>query len=85
MAKNTDEYGLLATPFINIEPIKGLIFRSQLGLNARFRLYDEFTPTFDIDNLERAETSVAKMGNEELDRLELDKYVDMDKVVQSET
>ena len=30
MAKNTDEYGLLATPFINIEPIKGLIFRSQL-------------------------------------------------------
>ena len=60
MAKNTDEYGLLATPFINIEPIKGLIFRSQLGLNARFRLYDEFTPTFDIDNLERAETSVAK-------------------------
>ena len=28
MAKNTDEYGLLATPFINIEPIKGLIFRS---------------------------------------------------------
>ena len=58
--KHSDEYGLLATPYINIEPIKGLIFRSQFGLNARFRLSDEFTPEFFIDNLEKADFSTAK-------------------------
>ena len=36
-----DEYGLLATPFISITPIEGLTFRSQFGVNARFRLTDE--------------------------------------------
>lgn len=60
MSKQTDEYGLLATPFISVEPIKGLIFRSQFGLNARFRLSDEFSPEFFLDNLEQAETSTAK-------------------------
>ena len=60
MSKQTDEYGLLATPFINIEPVKGLIFRSQFGLNARFRLSDEFLPEFFLDNLEQSETSTAK-------------------------
>ena len=54
MNKSSDEYGLLATPYITIEPIKGLIFRSQLGLNARFRLSDEFTPEFFLDNLEKS-------------------------------
>lgn len=60
MNKSSDEYGLLATPYISIEPIKGLIFRSQLGLNARFRLSDEFTPEFFLDNLEKSDYSIAK-------------------------
>ena len=60
MSKHSDEYGLLANPFISIEPIKGLVFRSQFGVNARFRLSDEFIPTFSIDNLERSEVSTAK-------------------------
>lgn len=60
MSKSSDEYGLLANPFVSIEPIKGLVFRSQFGVNARFRLSDEFTPNFHIDNLEQAETSTAK-------------------------
>ena len=42
MSKHSDEYGLLANPFVSIEPIKGLVFRSQFGVNARFRLSDEF-------------------------------------------
>ncbi len=60
MNQHSDEYGLLATPYINIEPIKGLIFRSQFGLNARFRLSDTFTPEFFLDNLEKADYSTAK-------------------------
>lgn len=59
MSSKTTEYGLLATPFISIEPIKGLILRSQYGLNARFRLYDNFSPKFFIDNLEQSTTSTA--------------------------
>lgn len=55
-----DEYGMLATPFIAVTPIDGLTFRSQFGLNARFRLSDEFTPTFFIDNLEKADRNQAK-------------------------
>ena len=55
-----DEYGLLATPFVSITPIAGLTFRSQFGVNARFRLTDEFTPTFFIDNLEKADRNQAK-------------------------
>ncbi len=53
MNSTSNEYGLLATPYISIEPIKGLIFRSQFGLNARFRMTDDFTPSFFIDNLEK--------------------------------
>lgn len=60
LSKQSDEYGLMATPFITIQPIKGLIFRSQFGLNARFRLSDEFSPEFFLDNLEQSETSTAK-------------------------
>lgn len=54
---SSDEYGLLMNPYINIEPIKGLTFRSQFGLNARFRLSDKFTPKFFIDNLEKQDQS----------------------------
>ena len=48
-----DEYGLLATPFVSITPIKGLTIRSQFGMNARFRITDKFNPDFYIDNLEQ--------------------------------
>ncbi len=60
-----DEYGLLATPFISITPIKGLTIRSQFGMNARFRITDSFTPEFFIDNLEQNTNSHAerKMEN----------------------
>lgn len=58
--KKTNEYALLANPYISIEPIKGLTLRSQFGINARFRLYDEFTPKYDIHSLERNDYSTAK-------------------------
>ena len=57
--KHSDEYGLLATPFISISPISGLTFRTQFGINARFRLSDSYTPDFHIDNLEQSEKSNA--------------------------
>ncbi|WP_303005126.1 SusC/RagA family TonB-linked outer membrane protein [Bacteroides congonensis] len=60
LSKNTDEYGLLANPYISIEPIKGLVVRSQFGINARFRLFDEFSPEFHLDNLEQATANTAK-------------------------
>ena len=65
MDTNSDEYGLLATPFISITPIEGLTFRSQFGINAHFRMSDTFTPNFFIDNLEQVEKNKAerKMDN----------------------
>ncbi|MBP8687734.1 MAG: SusC/RagA family TonB-linked outer membrane protein, partial [Prevotella sp.] len=62
---HSDEYGLLATPWLSISPVKGLTFRTQFGMNARFRLSDTYTPNFQIDNLEQAAVSKAnrKMEN----------------------
>lgn len=57
---HSDEYGLLATPWLSINPVKGLTFRTQFGLNARFRLSDSYTPNFSIDNLEQAAVSTAQ-------------------------
>ncbi len=59
VAGHSDEYGLLATPFIQIEPLKGLVLRSQFGINARFRLSDSFTPKFSLDTKEQATVSTA--------------------------
>lgn len=56
---HSDEYGLLATPYLSITPIAGLTFRTQFGLNARFRLSDGYTPNFFIDNLEKSDVSKA--------------------------
>ena len=64
MFKKTNEYALLANPYISIEPIKGLTLRSQFGVNARFRLADEFTPKFNIHSLEKADYSTAKRNHE---------------------
>ena len=63
--KGADEYGLLATPYISITPIEGLTFRTQFGLNARFRIADTFNPNFFIDNLEQNSNNNAtrKMEN----------------------
>ena len=59
------EYGLLATPFVSISPIKGLTFRTQFGMNARFRRTDSFNVDFFIDNLEKNDNNNAtrKMEN----------------------
>ncbi len=54
---HTDEYGLLMNSYINLEPVKGLIIRTQFGVNARFQLSDDFVPQFFIDNLEKQEES----------------------------
>ena len=47
------EYGLLATPYVSLTPIKGLTIKSAFGLNARFRRTDSFNVNFFIDNLEQ--------------------------------
>lgn len=60
MNKSSREYGLLMNPYVQIEPVKGLIFRTQFGVNARFRRSDEFTPKFYIDALEKTDQSTAK-------------------------
>lgn len=55
--KSSDEYGLLMTPYISIEPVKGLTLRTQFGVNARFRMSDKFEPKFFIDDLEKRDQS----------------------------
>ncbi|MDO5637288.1 MAG: TonB-dependent receptor [Myroides sp.] len=57
LSTSSSEYGMLMTPYISVEPIDGLIVRTQFGVNARFRNYDNFVPEFFIDNLERREYS----------------------------
>lgn len=53
--KHTNEYGLIMNPYISIEPIKGLVARTQFSVNAHFRMSDNFSPKFFIDNLEKAD------------------------------
>ena len=60
MDSGASEYGLLATPYISLTPIKGLTFRSQFGMNARFRRTDTFNVNFFIDNLEKNDNNNAK-------------------------
>lgn len=59
------EYGLLATPYVSLTPIKGLTIKSAFGLNARFRRTDSFNVNFFIDNLEQNQNNNAtrKMKN----------------------
>lgn len=58
--KHSNEYGLMMNPYVSVEPIKGLTFRTQFSVNARFRMTDEFTPKFFIDNLEQNAESKAE-------------------------
>ena len=60
MDSGASEYGLLATPFISLTPIKGLTVRSQFGMNARFRRTDTYNVDFFIDNLEKNDNNNAK-------------------------
>lgn len=57
---NSKEFGFLTNPYLQITPIKDLTVRSQLGLNLRFRMADEFTPEFYLDNLEQNTSATAK-------------------------
>lgn len=57
---NSKEYGLLMNPYISYEPIKNLTLRSQIGVNARFRISDVFNPKFSIDELEQTTLSKAE-------------------------
>ena len=50
---NSREFGIFMTPYIQVEPLAGLYFRTQFGLNARFRRSDGFSPKFSIDPLEQ--------------------------------
>jgi TonB-linked SusC/RagA family outer membrane protein len=52
---HSNEYGLIMNPYISLEAIKGLIFRTQFGTNTRFRISDNFEPSFFIDTLEKSE------------------------------
>lgn len=53
-------YGLIMNPYISIEPIKGLVVRTQFGTNAKFRISDSFSPKFSIHTLEEATVNKAE-------------------------
>lgn len=53
------EFGIFLTPYIQITPLDGLVFRSQFGFNGRFRKSDDFRPKFTIDALEQNVTNKA--------------------------
>lgn len=54
------EYGLMMNPYVSIEPLKGLVARTQFSANARVRISDSFTPLFNIDTLEKNELAKAE-------------------------
>lgn len=56
---HSNEFGLLMNPYLELSPIKGLTFRTQFGDNARFRIEDNFSPEFYIDNLEQTSVNSA--------------------------
>lgn len=58
--KSSDEYGALMTPYLSVEAFKGLVLRTQFGVNARFRHHDNFEPAFFIDKLEEREYSLVE-------------------------
>ena len=54
------EYGVQTNPYLSFEPVKGLVIKTQFGVNGRFRIRDTFNPRFFIDNLEQNENSKAE-------------------------
>ena len=59
----SQEYGLLMNPYISYSPIESLTFRTQMGINTRFRLSDNFSPKFSIDELEQTTLNKAERAS----------------------
>lgn len=55
----TNKYALSMNPYVNIEPIKGLIFRSQFGMNVSSEIFNRFYPVFFIHDLEKNDKASA--------------------------
>lgn len=55
MDNSTRAYTILMNPFIQIQPIRQLTFRTQFGANIWFQRNDYFNCAFDIDALEKNE------------------------------
>ena len=53
------EFGMFVNPYIQVNPLDGLTFRTQFGFNARFRRSDGFSPKFSMDPLEQNVTNKA--------------------------
>lgn len=53
------EYGIFMTPYLQITPLEGLVFRTQFGFNGRFRNTDDFSPKYSLDPLEQNVTNTA--------------------------
>lgn len=56
----TNKYALGMNPYVNIEPLKGLIFRTQFGVNVSNEIYNKFTPIFFIHDLEKNDKASAE-------------------------
>ena len=55
-------------PYLQVTPLKGLVLRTQFGINAHIRREDKFTPEFEIDQLEKSTYSnVSRKMTEWLD------------------
>ena len=62
------QFALLLTPYLQIQPIKQLVARTQFGANARFLRTDTYSPLFYIDALEKSDyEAVARTPNRYLD------------------
>ena len=53
------KYGIFLTPYLQIDPIAGLTFRTQFGFNGNFLMSDDFSPKYSIDSQEQNVTNTA--------------------------
>lgn len=67
MDNRSRKYGFIGTPYVAVEPIKGLIIRSQMGVQATIQRQDVYSPEFYIDLLEKNDVnSIARYYDETL-------------------